>query len=300
MNISEQTILITGGTGLIGQYLKRTLEQKNVSVRILTRNPSKKNEYYWDPFKKELDKTAFEDVTVLINLSGAGIADGRWTSSRKQELEDSRVQANTFLFSQISNMPALKHFISASGINAYTPNQEIALTEDSPYGQDFLSGLTRKWEESALLFSPNVKVSIVRTAVVLSSKGGAYPKLASLTKFGLGSGLGSGKQPIPWIHISDLTNIYLYLIEKELGGTYNAVAKCTPNKEFMRQLAFTLKKPFFLPNVPGWAMKLLLGEMSTMLLDGVRASNQKLRETGFSFVYDELQTALEQLSKGLE
>ena len=300
MNVSQQTILIAGGTGLIGQYLKRTLEQKKVSVRILTRNPWKKNEYYWDPLKKELDKTAFENVTVLINLSGAGIADDRWTSKRKKELEDSRVQANTFLFSQISNMTALKHFISASGINAYTPNQEMELTEDSPYGQDFLSSLTRKWEESASLFSSHVKVSIIRTAVVLSSKGGAYTKLASLTKFGLGSGLGTGKQPIPWIHISDLTNIYVHMIEKEISGTFNAVAKCTPNKEFMRELAFTLKKPFFLPNVPGWAMKLLLGEMSTMLLDGVRASNQKLRNTGFSFVYDELQTALEQLNKESE
>jgi len=296
MKISEQTILIAGGTGLIGRALQRTLERQHASVRILTRSPKTANEYYWDPYKKELDVAALEQVTVLINLSGAGIADGRWTKKRKEELERSRVASNAFLYEFISSTPALKRFISASGINAYEPNQQKVSQEDEPFGYPYLCQLTRKWEESALLFSKDVPVSIIRTAVVLSAKGGAYARLSGITKFGLGSGLGSGKQFIPWIHVDDLTAIYVHVIENELSGTFNGVAACESNKEFMRNLAKSLKKPFYLPNVPGWLMKLLLGEMSTMLLDGVNASNQKLKDAGFQFQYPELRKAFDQLA----
>lgn len=296
MKISEQTILIAGGTGLIGRTLQRTLQQQHASVRILTRNPKAKNEYYWDPYKKELDSKALEQVTVLINLSGAGIADGRWTTRRKEELERSRVESNAFLYGFIHSMPELKRFISASGINAYEPNQQRIAHEDEPFGKPYLCQLTRKWEESALLFSKDVPVSIIRTAVVLSKNGGAYPKLAGITRYCLGSALGSGKQLIPWIHIDDLTAIYTHTIEKELNGPFNAVAGCDTNKEFMQKMAESLKKPFFLPNIPGWMMKLVLGEMSTMLLDGVNASNHKLIDTGFKFIYPELSKAFNQLA----
>lgn len=300
MNVSHQKILITGGTGLIGQHLAVVLKKHIADVRILSRNPRNPNEFHWDPKKKQIDPNALNEVSVLINLSGAGIADGRWTEDRKRELENSRVDANNFLFSLLDDMPHLKHFISASGINAYTPDLEIVYEEDAPYGKEFLCRLTQKWEESALQFSSRVKVSIIRTAVVLSSKGGAYPKLSKITKLGLGSGLGSGKQSMPWIHIADLSAIYLHVIEKELNGTYNAVADCPTNKDFMRRMAKCLRKPFFLPNVPAWVMKLLLGEMSTMLLEGVRASNEKLIRTGFTFHYPELDEAFSQLSKGSE
>jgi uncharacterized protein (TIGR01777 family) len=296
MKISEQTILIAGGTGLIGRAMQRTLERQHASVRILTRKPKAKNEYYWNPYKKELDPKSLEQVTVLINLSGAGIADGRWTKKRKEELERSRVESNAFLYGFINSMPELKRFISASGINAYEPNQQRIANEDDPFGKPFLCQLTRKWEESALPFSTAVPVSIIRTAVVLSANGGAYPKLAGITKYFLGSGLGSGKQLIPWIHIDDLTAIYMHTIEKELNGPINAVASCDTNKEFMQKIAESLKKPFFLPNIPGWMMKLVLGEMSTMLLDGVNASNHKLIDTGFKFIYPELSKAFNQLA----
>lgn len=295
MNISEERVLIAGGTGLIGKDLVKKLRAKGAEVRVLTRKPANSDEFYWNPDKKEINENALVGITVLINLSGAGIADKRWTSSRKQELEDSRVGANRFLFSLHEKLPELKHFICASGINAYTPNHPEIFNEESPFGSEFLCELTRKWEESALLFSSFTRVSLVRTAVVLAPKGGAYPKLAGITKWGLDSGLGTGKQYIPWIHLDDLSSVYIHLLEHELAGVFNGVAGCETNHLFMKKLAKSLHKPFFLPNVPGWLLKLILGEMATMLLDGVHVSNQKLHESNFKFNFQDLNTAFDSL-----
>jgi uncharacterized protein (TIGR01777 family) len=295
MNKSIENILIAGGTGLIGRKLASLLKKANYDVFILSRNPKQENEYYWNPDKQELDEKALEDVTVLISLCGAGIADERWTKNRKKILEDSRINTNRFLHTKIDQMPNLKQFICASGINAYRSNKTKVYTETDAFGEDFLPQLVKKWEASAQVFDTKVNVALVRTAVVLAIEGGAYPRLAKLTQLGLGSALGRGDQPMPWIHIDDLTGIYLHIIRNQLTGCFNAVTSCDSNKQFMQALAMEMKKPFFLPNVPAWVLKLALGEMSSLLLEGVCASHQNIAKTGYFFQYPDLKSALLQL-----
>lgn len=291
----KEKVLIAGGSGLIGKKLAELLRAEHFEVAILSRNPKRSNEFYWDPVKEELDEMALKEVTILINLSGAGIADARWTKNRKKELVDSRVGSNNFLFAKLEKLPKLRHFICASGINAYAPSKSKLYVEEDPYGTDFLQSLVKNWEESAQQFHPTAKVSLLRTAVVLAKEGGAFPRLSKITRLSLGSGLGKGDQAMPWVHIDDLTGIYLHVLKNELDGTFNAVAANDSNEQFMRILAKELSKPFFLPNVPAWALKLALGEMSTLLIDGVSASNEKILKAGFEFKYPELVSSFQQL-----
>ena len=296
MENQKDFILIAGGTGLIGNRLKKVFLENGYRVGILTRTPKDKNHYSWDPARKTIDKKILGEVTVLINLSGAGIADKRWTKERKEELHSSRIGTNEFLFSQCSHMPKLKQFITASGINCYGydhPNREHL--ESDSFGKDFLSDLVEKWEESADLFNEKYIVSKIRTSVVLDQKGGALQKMLSPVQWGIGSALGTGKQFMPWIHAEDLANIYLHVVSHELNGSYNALAGNVTNEFFTKSLASTLHKPFFFPKIPSIAMKLLFGDMSSVLLEGLQASNQKLKDTGFVFQYENLDDALSNL-----
>lgn len=155
--------------------------------------------------------------------------------------------------------------------------------EDDPYGKDFLSQVVQLWEDAAERMPESVKVSILRISVVLTKDGGALPKIAKPVKFGIGSPLGSGKQWMPWISLEDLTSAFLHLMEKRQKGTFNALAGFETNKNFTKILAKSLKKPFWFPNVPAFVIKLLFGEMSTVVLDGLKADNSKLKNTGFEF-----------------
>lgn len=292
-----KNILIAGGTGLVGKRLALRLIEKGYDVSILSREPKGSNHFYWNPAKKEIDQTVLSKVDVLINLSGAGIADKKWSHERKLELQNSRVGTNVFLYSLVDQMPNLKHFICASGINAYGYNDAKIYSEADEFGSDFLSQLVRVWELSAEQFSTKCKVAKIRTAMVLSSKGGALGRLLPVIKFGLGSGIGKGIQASPWIHIDDLVEMYVFAIEKELDGSYNALAGYDSNYDLMKGLAQTLRKPYWLPNVPGFVMRRLFGEMALMLLNGVRASNEKIKETGFVFKFTNLKEALSDLLK---
>jgi uncharacterized protein (TIGR01777 family) len=288
-----ETIMIAGGTGLIGQALEKKLLSKGHAVRILTRNPTQKNHYYWNPSKKEIDEIALQEVTVFINLSGAGIAEKRWTSARKLELAASRIGTNTFLASKLSKFPKLKQFISSSGINCYPlDNTSKIYTEEDDFGTDYLSQLVKDWEASADLFEKKCVVAKIRTAVVLSPNGGALSKMIPAIKMGIGSPLGSGNQAMAWIHIDDLVDLFTFVLENKLAGAYNAVTACTSNKNFMKSLANHLNKPFWFPNVPSFVLKIIFGEMSTVLLDGVQVSNQKITDLGFKFHKNILEQAL--------
>jgi hypothetical protein len=290
-------ILIAGGSGLIGNRLALRLIENGYEVSILSRNPKGSNHYFWNPAKKEIDASILGKVDVIINLSGAGIADKKWTHERKLELQNSRVGTNVFLYSLVDQLPNLNHFICASGINAYGYNDAKIYTETDEYGSDFLSQLVRVWELSAEQFNTKCKVANIRTAMVLSSKGGALGRLLPVIKFGLGSGIGKGTQPSPWIHIDDLVEMYVFTVEKELEGSYNAVAGCDSNYDLMKTLAQTLRKPYWLPNVPGFVMRRLFGEMALMLLNGVRSSNEKITNAGFVFKFTNLKDALRNLLK---
>lgn len=298
ITMKKNNVLIAGGTGLVGEELVNKLRKAGCEVRVLTRQESDvKNGFYnWDIKNKKIDSSAFEGVDTVINLAGAGIADKKWTDKRKKELIDSRVEPTLFLASEIKKHKQIKQYISASGINCYGyENHDKLYREDDPYGKDFLSHVVQLWEDAAKQMPDFVDVSILRTSVVLTAKGGALPKIAKPVKFGIGSALGSGNQWMPWITLDDLTDAFIHLMDNRKTGTYNALAGYETNKEFTKKLAKALKKPFWFPNVPAFALKLMLGEMSSMLLQGLKASNKKLKNTGFKFKHEELKSALEEI-----
>ena len=192
-----------------------------------------------------------------------------------------------------------KSFISASGISIYGADSGDAIQTENQQklGDDFIANLAKDWEKAAFQFeNHNVKVATVRMGIVLSKEGGAYPKLALPIKFGLGAALGKGSQFMSWIHLDDLCRMYLYIIETELSGIYNAVAtQPVTNKKFTELLAQNLSRPYFLPNVPSFLLRLGLGELSDILLGGNNVSNEKILKEGFVFKYPDLNSALKNL-----
>jgi uncharacterized protein (TIGR01777 family) len=289
-------ILIAGGTGLIGRKLTSFLEEKGHTVSLLSRNPKGENQFLWNPAGKSIDEKCLAKVEVLINLSGAGIADKRWTAARKKELVDSRIGTNEFLVSLTPKMPCLQQFITSSGINCYGYEEnDVKHKETDAFGSDWLSQLVEGWEKSADGFPEKIKVAKIRTAVVLDADGGALKRMLPAVKMGIGSALGSGKQLMPWIHITDLIGIFGHVIENELNGSFNAVADAETNHDFMKTLAKVYNKPFWFPAVPSLMMRLLFGEMASVLLLGLDASNEKIKTSGFLFKHESLESALKSL-----
>lgn len=289
-------VLIAGGSGFIGTQIKKSLEQAGHQVSILSRNPSHASAIFWDPYNGKLDHSAIVDTEVLINLSGAGIADQRWTRKRKQELEDSRVKTNTFLAQQLDYLPKLQQFISASGITCYGFNEDGHFyREEEAYGEDYISQLVKDWEKSADLFAVRVPACKLRIAVVLSESGGALKRMIQPINLGVGSPIGNGKQIVQWVHMDDLARIFVHALEHRLEGAFNTCAGSNTNAELTSLLAKKRKKPLWMPNVPSFLMQLLFGEMAVLLLEGVKVSNEKLISTGFHFDYPTLPEAIDAL-----
>ena len=233
-----RTILIAGGTGLIGKPLVDKLQERGHKVAILTRSPNSKIEYKWSPSEKTIDEEALSGVDTIINLAGAGIADKRWSEKRKKELIDSRVKTTKFLYKLRVKMPDLEQYISASGINCYGYDQpERKHPETDNFGTDFLSVVVKRWEEAADLFESDYKVAKIRTGVVFDVNGGAMEKIAKTINNYIGAPLGTGKQWMPWLTIDDMVNIYVHAVEHRLEGPYNALANAHTNKEFTKTLA---------------------------------------------------------------
>jgi len=288
-------ILITGGTGLVGNRLTKLLMDKNHEVAILTRSPDAKNEYQWDIQKKTIDKKAFENTDYIIHLAGAGIADERWTNERKKVIIDSRVESANLLFETIKKENInLKGFISASGSGYYgAVTTDKIFTEFDKAGNDFLGEVCEKWENAAHQFEKlNIPVTILRTGIVLSEKGGALDKM----RLPVISPLGSGKQYMPWIHIDDLCEMYIKTIEDNLTGIFNAVAlEHHTSITFSKALAKSINRPYVGICVPSFMLKLLYGDMSKILLKGSRISSKKIEQTGYTFQYETLEKALNNL-----
>lgn len=293
-------ILITGGSGLVGSSLTKVLLDMNYDVAILTRNPSSDLEvkqYFWDPSKFLIDEDALIDVDCIVHLAGTNISDRRWTNKQKQKIYSSRVESAEFLFQKIKELHIpLKSFVSSSAIGCYgliTTDQ--IYTEQDDCSDDYLGQLCAQWEAKADQFvNLGCKVSKVRTGIVLSSEGGALPKMMFPILWGVGAALGSGKQFIPWIHTDDLCAIYAALINEDIPhGVYNGVAPGTvTNNDFTRIIAETLNKPLWLPNVPSWVLKTIFGKMATILLNGSRASSTKLIQSGFQFKFLSIRSAI--------
>lgn len=295
-----KTILLAGGTGLIGKELSLKLKSEGYQVRILSRQKSDytKGIYNWNPYDGIIDAEAIKNVDILINLVGEGIADKKWTGERKKALIDSRVTPTNFLYESFKNTTSLQQYISASGINCYGyDNYDKIYTEEDVFGKDFLSQVVEKWENAANQFNNICLVSKLRISVVLTPNGGALPKIAQPIKLYIGSALGTGKQWMPWISMEDLLRMFVFVTQNKLEGTYNALANTNTNKKFTQELAFFLKKPLFLPNVPAFILRLFLGEMSTVVLEGLQASNDKIKNKGFTFMHKNLQDAFKNLGK---
>jgi uncharacterized protein len=293
------TVLITGGSGLIGRRLTLALRCDGHVVRWLGRAPSIPNEhrFHWDPTRGSIDRRALEGVDHIIHLSGAGIADKRWTQERMKELYSSRGGAARFLLKSTQELSAKPcSFISASGIGYYgAVTTDHLFREEDPAGDDAIGRLTKDWEDAADEWSSRCRVVKLRTPMVLAREGGALMRLSAPFRFGLGAALGSGKQWMPWIHIDDLVAAYTRAVgDADVRGAYNVVADEQPtNSYFMRAVAKALRRPCLLPNVPGIALRLALGELSVILLEGSRADNARTAGLGFRPTFNVLEAALD-------
>lgn len=298
-------ILITGGSGSIGQALIPKLTAKGHEVAIIGRSkhPSAGvDSYVWDLDAETMDENALKDVTHIIHLAGAGIADKPWSPSRKREIVESRVKPLQVLAKTLNNRnQRIDAIISSSAVGFYGGiTSEKIFDEDDNAAKDFLGSTCKMWEEAVQLFKPLADREVrIRTSVVLMADAGALPKLVTPTKFGVGAPVGNGKQWMPWIHIDDMVNVYVKAVEDDnMNGAYNAAATQHANqKHLISGIGKSINRPVFLPPVPGFLIKAVLGEMSKVITEGSRVSNQKLIDAGFEFKFDELQPALNDLLK---
>ena len=297
-------ILLTGGSGLLGKDLTQLLLSKGYTVSHLSRKPDNDPQvktFVWDVTKGEIDESCIDGVDTIVHLAGAGIADERWTNERKEELIMSRTKSIALIYELLSKKTnTVKSIISASGTGYYSDRGNELLTEESEPSHDFLGECCIQWEKAADTGEKlGLRIVKFRTGVVLTTRGGALSKLALPIQFGLGSPLGSGKQWISWIHHQDVANLYLYGIENDvLSGVFNMVApNPITNKELTRAVAQQLHRPVWLPNVPAFVLKLLLGEMSTLVLGSTRVSAKKNQTAGYQFKYTDIESALKELYK---
>lgn len=299
-------ILITGGSGLVGSQLSKILVEQGYEVVHLSRSQSNTSMYKiftWDISQGYIEEGAFENVTHIIHLAGAGIADKRWSDRRKQVLTSSRVDGANLIYSYLkSDQHSVKAFISASAIGVYGFDTGGVLQSEErvQLGDDFLATLTKKWEISADQFAElGIRVVKLRLGHVLSQEGGLMGKMVPIAQLGLSSSFGNGEQYMSWIHIDDLVNLFLNALEQQdIQGVYNAVApNPVTNKEFLTQLSTMLNKPYFLPNTPKFVLKMVLGEFSSAITGGNKVSSKKIERAGFTFQFTELNEALRNLLK---
>lgn len=270
-------------------------------MRHLSRNlgkPGGADTFRWDVSRAWVDPAALVGVDHIVHLAGAGIADKRWTDVRVRELIDSRAGAARLLLRVAREQDHFpKSFVSAAGIGYYgAVTSEQVFAEDDPPGKDTIARISREWEAGVDEWNAFCRVVKLRTAVVLARQG-PLARLAAPVRWGLATALGSGAQWMPWVHIDDLVRVYQQAIANDgMHGAYNVNADEQPtNTEFMRAIAKALGRPFFLPAAPRFALKLVLGEMANVVLEGSRASNEKLINTGFTFRYNTLEEALTDL-----
>ncbi len=293
-------VLIAGGTGLVGRRLQEALLKRGYEVFILSRKKSNlENTFFWDVDLMEIDTDVIKSVDYVVNLSGAPIADKRWTSKRKDQIISSRTNSTRLLVDSILKFnPNLKGYISASAVGYYGGKSSLKVFEENDeYGDDFLGRCCLKWEEaSSSLIDVKVRRIVFRIGTVLSVNGGMLSKLITPFKFGLGAVLSDGKQSFSWIHIDDLCEAFVRAIEKdEMDGVYNLVASYCSNKEFSKTLSKVLNRPLIITFFPKSIIKLCFGELSVLLTDGKKVSNKKITSGGFVFKHPNLEAALHDL-----
>lgn len=301
-----ETILITGGTGMIGRYLTNLLVKKGYRVTWLSRKAGETyvegnliSIYSWNIQEQTIDEAAISGADHIIHLAGAGVADKRWTDARKKEILDSRIQSSKLLVQALQQFPnKVKTVVSASAIGWYGPDREdvrLPFTEDMPAYPGFLGDTCKAWEESiAPVADSNKRLVRLRVGIVLSETGGAIAEFKKPIAAGVLPIFGTGKQVVSWIHIEDLCKLFIYAIENpEIAGIYNAVApNPVSSRNLMKALAKNRHRSWAIPiPIPAFFLKLLLGEMSIEILKSTTVSSRKIQATGFTFQFPEIAEA---------
>jgi uncharacterized protein len=306
-----QTVLITGGTGMVGKQLTHVLINKGYAVIVLTRNipqqTDDKNISYalWNVQQQTIDVAAVQKADAIIHLAGAGVVAKKWTDSYKKEIVDSRTKSSELLINTLkNNTHKVKTFVSASAIGWYGEDKlpPVAFTEKDIADKSFLGDTCLLWEQSvAPIKEMGIRLSILRIGIVLSNDGGALVEFKkTITTLGLASILASGKQIVSWIHIEDLCKVFLHALQNEtLNGIYNAVApNPVSNKNLTVTLANIIKGRYFIPiHVPTFILKIMLGSRSIEVLKSTTVNNDKIIASGYQFLYPTIQTALHNLCK---
>jgi len=294
----RKTILLAGGTGLIGNRLAEILREQGHAVRILTRSPRSEGQFTWNPAAGVLDDAALQGVDFVVNLAGAGIADKRWTADRKRELVDSRVQsARTLRDAFIRTGFRPKAYLSASAIGYYGNSGERVMTEtDTPVGSNFLVECCQKWEQAAdEVAALGMRTVKFRIGIVLAKEGGALPEIVKPLRFGLGTYFADGQAWWSWIHLDDVCRMFIWAIEnQQVEGVFNAA---TPSPirgiELVKATAKAMRQPAVFVSAPAFTLQMALGEMSAVVLNSNQISAAKALKAGFEFRYPELMEALE-------
>lgn len=297
-------ILISGGNGMLGRAITDELLHKGHSVSWLCRKPvneNKVNVFLWDPETRRVDVKAFEGVDHLINLNGSNIAGKPWNKKNKAEIYSSRVDSTAFLMESLQkNNIQLKSICGASATGYYgNEHAEAYCDENTAAGSDFLAMVCRDWEKAYENHAPKqIRLVILRIGIVLSERGGMYAKLLPLVKAGLAAVIGNGKNYISWIHIRDLVRLFVFAIENpSVNGIYNATASEPQNlKAFTHLMANSLNRKVFLPNLPSFFLRLMIGERASLVDKGCRVKNDKICALGFTFEFQQLSSAFTDLA----
>ncbi|HEU4553217.1 MAG TPA: TIGR01777 family oxidoreductase [Chitinophaga sp.] len=305
-----ETVLITGGTGFVGQALTHLLTEHGYHVIVLSRQPhthtnsgnSLLTYARWDLRQQTIDIAAVQAADFIVHLAGANVGAHRWTAAYKKEILESRTQSSQLLFNTLQQHPnKVRKFISASGTGYYGENPGAAtpFTETDPPADDFLGSTCQAWEAGALQMQQlNKDVVIFRTGIALNRNGGAMKEFYKPLRFGFATILGSGEQWVSWIHLHDLVRLYFNaIVNPQLTGIFNAVApQPVRHKELIMTMAKAAKGNSFIPvHIPAFALKLAVGEMSTEVLKSTLVSSRKIQELEFQFSYPDIQQAMEQL-----
>lgn len=302
-------ILITGATGLVGRSLVTRCRQQGIAVNYLTTSKKKITKepdyqgFYWNPSTGEIEEAAFQEVTTIVHLAGATIAQ-RWTEKNKQFIKDSRIKSARIIyevldrFRESGNPLPVKHIISASAIGCYPSSQTKYYDEKYPsYASGFLGEVVEEWENAVIEFQKlDIQTALVRTGIILDKEDGALPKIMQPIKLYAGAPIGSGEQWQSWIHIDDMARLYMHILKNKLAGIYNGVApNPVINRKLIKATAKALAKPLFLPNVPAFVLKTVLGEMATIVLESQKVCADKVLQSGFKFHHSAIEGALEDL-----
>jgi uncharacterized protein len=305
-----RTILITGGTGLVGKILIKQLLEKEYGVIILTRKKNEiaaeKNVSYalWNVKEGTIDMEALKKADAIIHLAGAGVMDKKWNDAYKKEIEESRTKSSALLINTLKKIDhKVKVIISASAIGWYGADKipHHYFTENEKADDAFLGIVCKNWEHSVEAAEEiGIRVCKLRTGIVLSNDGGAYKEFKAPLKFGVAAILGSGKQMVSWIHIDDLCRQFIFALENDkMNGSYNAVApKPVSNKILTLEIAKKIKNKFFIPiHVPTFVLKIMMGSRSIEILKSTTVSCEKIKAAGFTFLYPSIEAAVNEIEK---